>query len=383
MTPRDGFTPVRICPRDPVLFRDARPFAAEPGARAVTLDWPLPGTVAGALRSHAIGRASGFDGWDAEASARALAIPVHGPLPQRRDAAGAWQTYLPAPRDALIFEQDGTDGITVLVPDERLTEGAGCLHPDGAPAGWVPLKVREEVKPKTDAAFWSLEDVVAWLSTSDPAARTDAKALQERALKRLDTDARTHVAIDPATQTHREGALFTTEALIFPDEPETAMLCRAGTEHLPGGFLPLGGERRLAALESADVTWPEPRVPEAGEIATANGLRLLLVTPAHFTNGWRPTWTENGTPAALQTLAGMDLVAAAVGRRVPVSGWDLQKKQTRATRYLVPAGSVYFFKPRQGTTLTRRLFEELWLQPVSDTADDRWNGYGLAIAGVW
>lgn len=372
--PDNGIVPLRLRPRDPVLFRDARPFAAEPGARAFTLPWPLPSTVAGAIRSHLIASEPGFTGWDGAASQRALAIPVAGPLLQRTDATGAWQTYLPAPLDALIYDdRNYVERIMTLRPDETLAHGAGT---DGG--GMAPLRVTAEVKPKTSAAFWSLDDIARWLLTAEP------NELPRETLPRLPTDARTHVAIEPGTLTHRGGALFTTEALVFADDPATALLCRADHAGARRGFTPLGGERRLATLEPLPpAEWPAPRIPSEEAIARATGLRLLLVTPAAFSAGWRPTWTEPGTPPTLTALAGLDLVAAAVGRRVPVSGWDLQTRGARATRYLAPAGSVYFFKPQRGHVLPRQLFSDLWLTPVSDAASDRRDGYGLAIAGIW
>ena len=42
-----------IEPRDPVIFRDGKPFNASPGAHAKTLSFPFPATAAGATRTRA------------------------------------------------------------------------------------------------------------------------------------------------------------------------------------------------------------------------------------------------------------------------------------------------------------------------------------------
>ncbi|HEU0113807.1 MAG TPA: type III-B CRISPR module-associated Cmr3 family protein, partial [Thermomicrobiales bacterium] len=92
---------VELRPRDPILVRDARPFAADPGARATTLEWPLPTTVAGALRTH-IGNALAFD-WNAGGPDDARRIAVRGPFLLWRNDAGRAEVYFPAPRDAVPY----------------------------------------------------------------------------------------------------------------------------------------------------------------------------------------------------------------------------------------------------------------------------------------
>jgi CRISPR-associated protein Cmr3 len=51
----------------------------------------------------------------------------------------------------------------------------------------------------------------------------------------------------------------------------------------------------------------------------------------------------------------------------------------KAARRLAPAGSVYFFEARGATSALARL----WLEPVSDLPQDRNDGFGLALWGVW
>jgi len=59
----------------------------------------------------------------------------------------------------------------------------------------------------------------------------------------------------------------------------------------------------------------------------ADGRLVLLTTPGLF-NGWKPPK--------------LTVRAAAVPDPVPVSGWDLALRGPKATRFAVPAGSVYF-----------------------------------------
>jgi CRISPR-associated protein Cmr3 len=141
-----------------------------------------------------------------------------------------------------------------------------------------------------------------------------------------------------------------------------------------GGVAPFGGERRLASVEPYDrwLTCPDSL---REKLRTARYVRMYLATPAQFTCGWRPGWLrkENqsapprlvGTPPDLDGLT-LRLVAAAVPRRMAVSGWNMRRSQfgPRPVRWCVPAGAVYFFEVLQGDPSI--LADKGWLHPVSD-----------------
>ena len=68
-----------------------------------------------------------------------------------------------------------------------------------------------------------------------------------------------------------------------------------------------------------------------------------------------------------------------------VSGWNLEKgkRGPKAIRRLVPAGSVYFFELKDGNPAD---LAKLWLKSVSDKGQDgqdRRDGFGLAMWGIW
>jgi CRISPR-associated protein Cmr3 len=220
-------------------------------------------------------------------------------------------------------------------------------------------------------------------------------------LKALPTEIRTHVKIDANKGTGEDGMLFGTENLVFadwphPDAPEVAIM--AAVANAPGKatfdgltFLPLGGERRIATVRTGKTVNLDPlTLPTTFDWNSVQGIRVLLVTPALFANGWYPDWLTG----AKGPLAGFELVSAATGRPNTISGWDLQGGSMNATRSAVPAGSVYFFRlkdnPEPGPERTKTLREtfenlrmEQWLKPVSDEEKDRRDGYGLMLPGVW
>lgn len=130
-------------------------------------------------------------------------------------------------------------------------------------------------------------------------------------------------------------------------------------------MIPLGGERRLSALrrDGFDPTWPVP--------ALADGrARVVLLTPAVF--------AEGAVPAR---IGGARVVAAAVPRGAWISGWDLRAGGPKKSRRLAPAGSVYWVELEDldpSEWAARVQFRE-----VSTDEQDRRDGFGLAVVGVW
>jgi CRISPR-associated protein Cmr3 len=313
-----------------------------------------------------------------------------------------------------------------------LPDDAGCGWPaEPAPQQLLPLEVTQDGKPDRDApAFWTIEAVWKWLiavTKND----TDALARPVGGLNALPTEIRTHVKIDADKGTGEDGMLFGTENLVFPDvphpgvlkpdapvlaeepakaatspyrkQPVAEMAIVAAVSNAPDEgwfdgltFLPLGGERRIATVRTGESVKFDPLdLPPGFDWSQVQGLRLLLVTPALFERGWYPGWlTSDDGP-----LAGFALVSAATGRPNAISGWDLERGSMNATRSAVPAGSVYFFRLKdepQGEpkrdqaaraqaleSVFTTLREQWWLKPVSDLQQDRIDGYGLMLPGVW
>lgn len=419
-------TPVLLHPRDPLIFRDARPFGADPGARAFGLAWPLPRSIAGGIRTHVINASStGPVDWQDRAAAQAaLAVAVHGPLlAARLPGSEEWRPYVPAPKDLIPYRTESdAKGLQIMpLRPVELPAGGGCDFPEtgsppiGAKDSWDeamkrvklrPLGVTEDVKPAKTAAFWSLDQATTWLAGGDVALREDKKTslMQIDGLDPLPGQTQVHVAIDPETRIAREGKLFTTDARAFRDdamsetEPALAMLCQITTPNVwnaGDAVLPLGGERRMVHLSTNAIAWPDPPHLPSPAAGAPFRLRLQLVTPAIFTHGWLPGWMVDGIPPGLGgSKLELNLAGVASDRRVAVSGWRLASRQTsqrhpqplppgpKATLYAVPAGSVYFFEIKRGE-INDEIWRNLWLLPVSDQQAHRDEGFGLVLPGIW
>ncbi len=365
---------------DPLLFRDGRPFSSEKGAlSARTLPIPTPGTVAGFLRTL-YGDRHGWDWNDPVKQQEALGIPVAGLLLMCNK-----EPVFAAPADAVVYRPDKAqeDALMTLRPCEN---PAGCDLPDGL----LPLNVTEDVKPVSGYNLWRGSDMHRWLA--DPEGRLQPIPAK---LEGPVIEERVHVAIDSQTGRSDEGKLFTAQFVSFErllqessacSFQEWSLLARIETsdgKSLAGGGT-LGGERRLAVVESVSseewVSCPE----ELGKrIAASRKARLILATPAIFSGGWKPGWLDanlQGTPPGMEGVR-LKLISAAVKRREPVSGWDYASGAPKEVRWMPPAGSVYFFEVVEGSA--EPLSSAGWLQSVSDREQDRRDGYGLALWGVW
>ena len=356
-----------IQPRDPAIFRDGKPFTA--GAPARSIPWPMPSAVIGAIRTR-LGRLTDYD---EETVKRLRKIEQCGPFLAAK-TQGLYTLAFPAPADAVAFEaEDGKLDVWPLRP-ERLVDGEGTDTPGGLPPVLMDRIERDE-KPVEMRPFWLAKWTMEWLAASGGVAVRRSPA--EIGLGGLSRQRRIHVKIDSGSQAAEKGMLFGTEGLEF----ESCAICSrilygedekwAALESLA----PIGAERRLAHWWEQSIDWPA--APEW--LAESRLIRLQLVTPGSFDEGWKPGWMTHGTPPGLDGLE-LSLVAAAVPRAAALSGWDLTKRGKRgekATRFLAPAGSVYFCEVKRGDP------RRLWLRSIADQEQDRRDGFGLVLCGVW
>jgi CRISPR-associated protein Cmr3 len=376
---------VKIRGIDPLLFRDGRPFTnADGGLTAVSVPLPRPTTLAGFVRTQ-IGNAKrdtvpGWK-WDEDNCKYVHDVAIHGPLLMRSVGEnGADEVLFSTPLDAIVT-QDGE--VIRLTPDTENKEGGGCDLPEGL-LPLVPARDFKE-KPGKGYHYWTKSQMMAWL---------EGKRLDKIApISGLPRDERVGIAINDKTNTTLEGMLYTVQLRGFEENNTLYSLLakvKKRDEDRIASVGRLGGEQRLTSLEECLDTpdhWPRCHESLKAKLANTTRIKLTLATPAVFTHGWKPEWVEKaGKQTGADNLPGgfdaiqFKLIAAAVGRREAISGWCLREGTKRNVRWMVPAGSTYFFEVTGDTSL---LHEKCWLKPVSDTQRDRTDGLGLALWGTW
>lgn len=395
-------TELLLAPRSPLIFRLGKPFGATGGGDA--FGFPPPATIAGALRAHLADELNLplHPPKDHEADHRALRerLRVKGPLLVHGYGSDA-EVYFPRPADAVYLrtKHPAEPRLVRAMPRAIRNDGEGCDLPDALLP--VCLDADDNDKRADVPGFWSALAMGAWLSNGGGPSKNLMASLPP-------LDLRTHVGIDRKTLANDNGRLFQSAGLDFGPRridssdkyfeqrgwgllTQLADTQGADLAQLDGGVRRLGADGRSARLKVLTGVWPLiPReLVAALETLTLGGyLRLVLATPAIFTAGWRPGWLKpvqesgktvyRGSPPGANAVE-LELVAAAVERWTPYSGWDLEQWKPRAIRRLAPAGSVYWFKLTGGSggELSR-----LWLSSISDNAQDQRDGFGLALPGI-
>lgn len=391
---------------DPLVARDGRPFGAGQGNRMRVMAWPLPSVFAGSFRSALVKSNEGLD-FTGDRPRELAGIEVAGAFPTSNG-----MLYFPAPIDAVAEPRSDGKGIERthrVIPRE--TRG-GCDAPEDGlkPVSLSDSQSAEDFKPAEVPAWWPLDRYVDWLSGREV-------TFDSGFLRSAVQETRDHASLDAERGAVAEGSIFRTGGLnaaylprfadgirvsesesgsrSFRDRyAEVTLSIRvsrseseSGLEWNAGGrrWHPLGGERRLAHWESSGDSesirgWTCPEEIESALGATRR-VRMILASPAIFEHGWKPGWLTNGLEGELGGVK-LRLTGVANGRWKAVSGWSLAPPRgPKAIRRMVPAGSVYFFEvEKEGAAAG---LSRYWLESVSDGEQERRDGFGLAVWGIW
>jgi CRISPR-associated protein Cmr3 len=363
-----------VIPRDPLIFRDGKPFTAVPGERAKSMLFPFPATLAGAVRTREGAKADGK--FDTALIDELKKLSIRGPFLVELDENKITQWYFPAPADALLIDKDKEIKIYSLAPLE-VENGITDLD---AKLKLVGTKEIVKDKPmKKPPLYWDWELMQAWLLNPD------GDLDLTNAIRGPESETRTHVSIDAKTQTALSGALFQTSGMEFINKNKklseaTQLALAIETSATFGdGVDSLGGERRVVHWGSSDEPLLDCPQNIKDQIKKDGHCRLILVTPAYFIEGY--------LPAAFEKKYNLEIQAVALPRYQTISGWDYAanegKGAPKETRRLVPTGSVYFIKFNDGTKI-ENFIKEIWLNSIceKDSQEAR-DGFGVALLGTW
>ncbi|EEZ72117.1 type III-B CRISPR module-associated protein Cmr3 [Neisseria cinerea] len=376
----------------PLVFRSGKPFGVQ--SDTDDIQFPLPSTAAGLVRTQFMHQ----NGWDWESGATGnraklsdgrvaelRQIAVQGAFLAKQDVSGNIKVMLPKPANALYLKNKGTNQIQLV----RLAPEAfgGGVSADFPHNGLLPVQVESQNKgkPQSGAAYWDLEDLLAWQNGKT----LSFEDVNKHGVQSLPIEARTHIAINRETLSAKEGILFQTAAY---DLSPPALKHHQGWEGYHYGFIirteadledngivRFGGEGRLSRLN---------KIPDGDSIFNhsestySNGFTLTLITPALFEQGWLPGWLDKESLTGILPHTGLQvrLRATAIDRWQPVSGWDLQKHAPKAMRKAVNSGAVYWFEILGGNPA--EIAQAQW-QAFSDSRQDCLDGFGIGLVAPW
>lgn len=383
----------------PLVFRSGKPFGSIASAQDAT--FPLPSATAGLIRAMTIEQNDGVYADFKQNLKNAdyqkiLSIRSKGPFLVRFDPANINDyTILAAkPANALYFENklDKNTYLVRLAPQAFDADQCGSDLPNGL----LPVQMQKNLKgkPQSGVSYWTLDHFLAWQQGTE----LSFEQVEKEGLKSLPIDIRTHVKIDEKTLSSEDGKLFQTASLDLNHTICTDQEQKNGSkwqtdrygfviftqEMLTKDIATLGGERRLSyfkPVKNADLLQLPTDLLE--KINQVNGFSLSLLTPAIFSQGYLPTWINKDTLQGKlpDSDVMVKLVAVAIDRWIPVSGWDSIVWKPKATRKAVGAGSVYWFELL--SPMNQQTLERLWGQSLADHTQDQADGFGVAIVSPW
>ena len=142
------------------------------------------------------------------------------------------------------------------------------------------------------------------------------------------------------------------------------------------GLIKLGGESKAARYQelsdSLEVDQPEQKQKR---------FKIYLATPALLKNGWIPEWIDPKNLRGIYpgTTTKVQIISAAIGKPIPIGGFDMKNKMPKPMLQAVPAGSVYYFEIVDGHSC----IDYDTIKPVKfcDYSEKINEGFGITFKG--
>lgn len=358
---------------DTLFFRDGKPFNKDGDNWVNSLFPPAPSVFYGALRST----------YFAENISQFTKANKHDDPTKNLKIKGVFMqvgetVYFPLPLD-LVKNKDEKEGVFPLV-----------LHENSLVSNCPTEMV---LRPPNDSRVENIEEgLLDDISLSSYLSGNNQELPFRRLSEFITHEPRVGIGLNDTTGIVREGLLYRAgmirpEASFFlsgkgPNSSKTRklkiLLDYEGLSLPFRGLMKVGGESKAMAYEHCEDEGIQGLNIDWSRIK-GKRFKVYLATPAKFANGWLPGWINDK-----RTLTGtykgtlLKLLTAAIGRYVPIGGFDMKEKQPKPMLRAVPAGSVYYFEVLDASDLIE-VMNRFHYANISDF--DGQQGFGLAFAG--
>ena len=393
-----------IEPVDTLFLRGNKLFG-DPGSFGESLVPPWPSVAAGALRSallvHRGHDPAGFvrgevDDPELGTPRRPGSFAITRFQIARRHADGTVEPLYGIPADLSVRRREDGNGRGGDCEIRRIQPHAppNGVHASAATASLAVLAEQRRGKPLSGrwltAGGWR-EYVEG--GDIDP----EKHLVSSDVLWTLDT--RIGIALDSARRRAADGALFSSQGVVFrkrghsragdtagmPSGCDVGFIAEVSGAMLPEEALMLrfGGDGRAALATRVEVREPEADYDGTAE---ARRCRLILTTPGLFEGGWRPTGVTGSGRDLRFELHGVRarLVCAAAPRAEVVSGFDIAEGRPKPAQRVAPTGSVYWLDELDASAedLRRLAGHGLWSDPAENRAR-RAEGFNRVTFGAY
>ena len=405
---------LKIKPLDVLLFRTSRPFGAGESFRAESIFPPTSIPFIGAIRSRAISHLMDTES-DPNAAYWQYDEKVKNKLPYHIiDHIGTPDDLGPLSFEGPYLSMGHTICLTLpkdLMQLKGSSEFLSCLMP--GEASWPVIS-------STPGSSESNLDMVLEVSVPESEACESGYLIKDHLVDYLLNDLKKDVVFQETLcePEHRLGIALNADRsaqtgliynVMFNRLTENSFFWIKLTSQetnadqlLPDqGFLGLGGESRAAYFEKvqdnqipASLKQSQTHITEklVQAIVGKDAFKVYLISPALFDQGWLPDHVDPKT-YEWQILPDVTITlkAAAVGKFISISGWNLVKQMPRPMLRAVPSGSVYYFQSRTPFTekSAREILEKVHFKSMMKNTPRiqsdfyRSAGFGLAAVGLW
>lgn len=372
-------------PNDTFFFRDGRPFTKGEQSEGYSIFPPLPSTVLGALRTAYIAEfgdlslfySGGMRETIGTPESLGNAIRVRGVfLANRRN--NRMEMFFPVPLDLIYKKDEKRDNNTplhLLTPQSKNFASNGIIN---NPLAWT---TPESIDSDADGLLRS-GAIRRYLRGNDEnLLLTNRTTLVER-------ESKTGIARSRHTLSSEDHMLYRIDMSRFKNRDGNYgfVVEYECPRNLPQkGLLKLGGEGKSFVYRDIEVeTLSSPLEVVKTAIQSTGRFKLYFAAPTIFKHGWLPSWLNRDTlsgeyPLENTAPISLKLHTAAVGKPIPVGGWDMAKGEAKPTYRAVPAGSVYYFELMDRNRIDD-LIAAFHYQNISDERSEE--GFGLVLIGV-
>ena len=371
-------------PNDTFFFRDGRPFTKGQQSEGHSIFPPLPSTFLGALRTAYIAEFGDLSLFYSGVMRNMIGTPES--LCNAIRLRGAFfassrdnrlEMFFPVPLD-LIYKK--SDEQNRDIPLHLLVATSKNFISNGQFNNLLTWSTRESVDSDSDGLL-RLGAIRRYLQGND------ANLLLTGRTMLVKREPKTGITRSKDTLSSEEHMLYRINMSRFNnyDGNYGFIVDYECSESLPQqGILKLGGESKGFVYEHSnfDLSMLSNHLESVKNILQSTGrFKLYFASPTIFRGGWLPSWLDSNTfsgeyPMQKVPPIPLKLVTAAVGKPIPVSGWNMATGTAKPTYRAVPAGSVYYFELCDRNRIDD-LIAAFHYQNLSEERSEE--GFGLAL----
>jgi len=356
---------LEIIPKDPLLFRDGKPFTAGSSHAADSIFPPKPSVFAGFIRSKIF-----IDNWSGDETR--TWEKVKNQIGNKNSDYGKLQIkaiflkkeneyYLPAPLD-LVKEKRG-EKVGTLIPQDYSDRFSYSANIELKTFPFIPkdIKFAENV-----SGFISWEKFKDYLC-GKMISKEDIKEKKDF----VESEPRVGIEVNSKTNNVENGKLYSVNFLRFKEECGFAVLYEGVSLSSNNGDYYLGGEKRQIYFEKKEDIKFEYNIKEA--ISTNKRFKIILITPLEMEDGIEPSGLKD-------KLNGKARFITAAYKTESIGGWDIAENKPKPIKKYYTAGSVFYYELKDTSKVDDIL--KLNFESVSQNNQGQ-IGFGRVLIGIW